>query len=231
VGELVAPPRYLSASQRKRWRQIIAAAPPKLLRAWDETALASFIIAEEVVVETNLARQAEASRSLLEVNTHGTLSISPLLRLQAQYLPILRALGSELGFSPASRAGLKVPEGDDDSDGQAWRWKTIFEGNKRDQVERIRLWQEQQGREAEPEPNRVLRQVEGQGFVWVDEDEEVTNAEATATVQADTRPVADGSAAGVVEDPCGISPAPERDGEGLRQGLEEDEEPVAPGAS
>jgi P27 family predicted phage terminase small subunit len=213
VGELMAPPRYLSASQRRRWRQIIAAAPPKLLRAWDESALASFIIAEEVVVETNLARQAGASRSLLEVNTHGTLSISPLLRLQAQYLPILRALGSELGFSPASRAGLRLPEDDSSSGFDAGRWDDMLEAAQRNQAKMKAAYARQRAQ---------LTLVE----------EESTDADAAPEIQTAVEgEEQDGELAAVEPVPSGVPPEAERDGEGLRRELEGIAGEMAPGES
>jgi P27 family predicted phage terminase small subunit len=271
-GELLEPPDWLSSAQKKRFRQILRDAPPKLLRRWDAGLLASYVVTEAIIAETNIARCSEAGRHLLELNSKGTMNMNPLLKIQSRFIPIMRALGSELGFSPSSRAGLRLPE-EQEHDPESWRWDQILESNRRDNADRVRLWREKQERETEG--NKVLRPVKGGGFQWVDEEtadsepvelhadaagpvadavepepgriipaekpevfrfetkneESSTDAEETTEVQADPRPVEDGGAPGVVEDLCGISPAGELSDAGVRQGLEETEEPLAPGTS
>jgi phage terminase small subunit len=145
-GELLAPPKYLSPAQRKRWRQIIAKAPAKLLRSWDESALAGFIIAEEVVIAANIARQAVANDHLLEVNSKGITSLSPLLKLQARYLPIMKQFGELLGFSPVSRASLKDLGEAEVDDSAARRWTSMLEDARRNQVAMKKAYARQQAR-------------------------------------------------------------------------------------
>jgi hypothetical protein len=123
---------------------------------------------------------------------------------------MLRHFAGELGFSPAGRAGLRdaAEAGLDDADTARWRkYDELFE----------------------PCNARNIQALMATRIIGPADEEELTDADATPEVQADPRPVEDGGAAGVVEDTCGISPAPERDGEGLRQGLAGAEGEVASG--
>src|SRR5262252_6898252 len=89
-GELMAPPGWLSPAQKKRFQEILQDAPVKLLRRWAASLLAAYVVAEDTIAQANEARQTEAGRHLLERNSDRTLTIAPLLKLQARFLPNLR---------------------------------------------------------------------------------------------------------------------------------------------
>jgi P27 family predicted phage terminase small subunit len=110
-GRLIEAPAYLSAAQRTRFLEIVAAAPANVLRRWDGATLAGYCIAESAVIEANLAFQREGQDHLLDKTEKGALTLSALLKVQARFLPIMKSFGELLGFSPTSRASLKIDDG------------------------------------------------------------------------------------------------------------------------
>jgi hypothetical protein len=201
-GELHRPPVWLSKVQARRFRQLLEQAPRRLLRQADGGMLASYVVVEGLVAEANRLHQAGQGQPVEH------------LRVLRSFLPMLRHFAGELGFSPAGRAGLRdaAEAGLDDADTARWRkFDELFEPCNARNIQALMA-------------TRIIGPAD-------EELEEVTDADATATVQADPRPVEDGGAPGVVEDTCGISPTAERDGEGLRQGLAGAEGEVAPGES
>ena len=119
-GVLLDPPEYLTEAQALRYREILADAPANLLRRWDAPTLAGYVIAESAVIEANKLRQAEGT--LFAISSHGDVTLDASLKIQARFLPLMRQFGSELGFSPASRTGLKIEESpSDDPDAERWR--------------------------------------------------------------------------------------------------------------
>jgi P27 family predicted phage terminase small subunit len=145
-GELLEPPGWLSPDQKKRFSQILRDAPPKLLRRWDAGLLASYVVTESIIAETTLACATPQGCHLLELNSKGTMNMNPLLKIQSRFIPILRTLGSELGFSPASRAGLRLPEEDGSGDFDTRRWDGMLEAAKRNQVEMKEAYARQRAR-------------------------------------------------------------------------------------
>jgi P27 family predicted phage terminase small subunit len=107
-GELMSAPDYLSEPQRRRFAEILKQAPAKVLRTVDQAMLASFVIAEHRLAEINRALQQETQ--LLTVSMHGQLVIAALHKFQMRAMTSLERAASHLGFSPASRAALKVAE-------------------------------------------------------------------------------------------------------------------------
>jgi hypothetical protein len=68
-GELLAAPDYLSEPQRRRFAEVLRAAPQGVLRQIDQAMLASYIIAESRMAAINLALQQQ--EQLLDTSEHG----------------------------------------------------------------------------------------------------------------------------------------------------------------
>jgi phage terminase small subunit len=114
-GALLDPPPWLTAAQAKRFREILADAPANLLRRWDAAMLAGYVIAESRVIE------GQGGGPALVRSSHGDGTLSAAAKLQARFLPLMRHFASELGFSPASRASLRVEESASDPDAARWQ--------------------------------------------------------------------------------------------------------------
>jgi P27 family predicted phage terminase small subunit len=103
-GPLLDPPDWFNDDQRTAWEYAIANAPQGVLKNIDRSALAGYIVAEDI--------HRQATLALLQSRL---LIVSPKqkIALQNPYLPIvnrqfvlmLRA-ASELGFTPCSRARI-----------------------------------------------------------------------------------------------------------------------------
>jgi phage terminase small subunit len=121
-GELLDPPPWLTAAQARRFREILADAPANLLRRWDAATLAGYVIAESRVIE------GQGGGSPLVVSSHGDGTLSAAAKLQARFLPLMRQFASELGFSPASRASLRIQEAVPEADAARWKlWDEVTE--------------------------------------------------------------------------------------------------------
>jgi phage terminase small subunit len=153
-GELVAVPAYLSEAQQRRFGEVLRDAPRGVLRRIDQAVLASYIIAESRMAAINLALQQQ--EQLLDTSLHGQVMIAALHKFQLRAQTSLERAAAQLGFSPTSRAGLKIVEeralpGDDHWDELA-RWDEI------DRLQRTaRHWQP--GKETAAEKRRRGRQL------------------------------------------------------------------------
>jgi len=106
IGELKTPPDWLTDEQKAGWQYAIKHAPLGLLKKLDRSALAVWVVAED------LHRQASE-----RVNLTGLITRSPVqgVYVQNPYLPIinkqamimLRA-ADHLGFTPTSRSRIQV---------------------------------------------------------------------------------------------------------------------------
>lgn len=113
-GNLEDPPEWMTPSQQDGWRYAIEHAPKGLLKYLDQSALAVWVIAED------LHKQAS-----INVAKYGMLTKAPNtgLPIQSPYLPIVNKqaaimlkAASELGFTPTARSRIVVAEetvGDD----------------------------------------------------------------------------------------------------------------------
>ncbi len=118
-GDLAAlgPPDWLTPDQQNVWRSVLARAPRSVLRTIDAELLAAYC---EVVdrhhraIEAQRALDRGATMPFLVKGRDGP-QISPLLRIINRSLDQMLRLSSELGFSPASRAGLGEPPDEDDT--------------------------------------------------------------------------------------------------------------------
>lgn len=105
-GNLNSPPEWMSKEQKESWETAICHAPPGLLKKLDGSALAVFIVAED------LHRQACEA-----VQKFGMITKSPVKGdpVQNPYLPIINKqaqimmkAAAELGFTPSSRSRVTL---------------------------------------------------------------------------------------------------------------------------
>jgi phage terminase small subunit len=148
-GLLIEPPAYLSPAQATRFREILVLAPRNLLRKWDSPTLAAFVVAESLLIEATLARQAE--ESLLELDSRGRTMVANAVKLQLRALAAMRPFISELGLSPGARASLTIDDGADTDGPEDNRWRRLLEMSRR-------------GRQPDyPPPTAKARKLNGNG--------------------------------------------------------------------
>lgn len=108
-GDLVAPPDWLTEEQRKGWDYALTHAPKGLLKNLDRAVLVTWVIAED------LHRQAVAklNEGQLLVRTPGGMPVqSPYLQIVNKQAELMIRAAGEMGFSPAARTRIEMPEGD-----------------------------------------------------------------------------------------------------------------------
>lgn len=110
-GDLNEPPEGLTASQIKDWHKCIKYAPAGVLKLIDGDVLRNYVINNDIVGRLNAELRAE--ESLLLFNEKGESKLNPLLTGIRNHSLTVRSLATELGFTPAARARLAAPEGDD----------------------------------------------------------------------------------------------------------------------
>jgi P27 family predicted phage terminase small subunit len=124
-GELadVRPPEWMTASQKRVWRQILKDAPKGILRKADRTTFRNYVIAaERFETAARMQNQLDetATTPLLLKGSAG-LMISPYIRVMDRTTIIMTQLGAELGFTPTARARLGQPQPREPSeDNAAW---------------------------------------------------------------------------------------------------------------
>jgi P27 family predicted phage terminase small subunit len=109
VGDIWAPPAYMDDAQREQWDHVVAHAPPGLLTGTDRDILAAFVNA---VVEYNRAVVQVRSMGQVVKTKDGNAIQNPFLGIMNRQALLIAKFGSEMGFSPASRAslGARAPE-------------------------------------------------------------------------------------------------------------------------
>ena len=112
-GTLAEPPETLSPAAREHWTFAIAHAPP-ILAAIDRDLLATWCEAVATKHEASKLQQEQDRDSphklLVKTSRGADLVPSPYLRARDRAAEVMRAVGSELGFSPAARARLGVAD-------------------------------------------------------------------------------------------------------------------------
>lgn len=116
VGDLVTAPEWMSEDQRAGWNYAIAHAPPGLLRIIDRSALAVWVVAEDLHVQ---ACKFQARAGLLtrvgppppkaepgmpQEPDNRPLQQSPFLPIINKQAFLMLKAAAELGFTPASRS-------------------------------------------------------------------------------------------------------------------------------
>jgi P27 family predicted phage terminase small subunit len=103
VGDLWAPPVWMTDEQRDEWIYAVEHSPPGLLSGTDREALAAFCVH---AVEFVRAARQYATEPLTYKSDTGVIHANPLgVALTRHTAMMIRAI-DQLGFSPASRAAL-----------------------------------------------------------------------------------------------------------------------------
>ena len=97
------PPAWLSARQKRLWRETIAAAPRSVLRRIDSQLVAAYVVHVDVLIE---ATKAQNKSQLTDAEGKP----SPYLRLLRQHSEVMIRLSAEMGFTPVARARLGAPQ-------------------------------------------------------------------------------------------------------------------------
>lgn len=108
-GRLRNPPPGLTASQKAGWDYAISNAPLFLLRRVDRAMLKAFVIAEDIHAK---AGRRVAKEGLVTKAPSGAPIQNPYLAILNKQAEIMRKLAAELGFTPASRSRIEVPNSD-----------------------------------------------------------------------------------------------------------------------
>lgn len=101
------PPEDFSEVQGAAWVAIAKLAPVGLLTSADREVFSGFVVTAALRAQA-LSLFNRSGGNVLVRDTHhdGALVLNPLMREYRRMTEQLRTLGSELGFSPASRARL-----------------------------------------------------------------------------------------------------------------------------
>lgn len=100
AANIDAPPDWFTPGQRAKWLELIAAAPHGLLKQLDRALVIAFVCSADryELAARRLARQRDP---------FGKKAIA-CIAIQNAEARIMKALASELGFSPAARPRIQV---------------------------------------------------------------------------------------------------------------------------
>jgi phage terminase small subunit len=202
-GELRKPPAWLSPAQARRFKELLRQAPRRVLRQIDSGVLASYVVCEDTIAKANIAQQEHGR--LLDRSEKGQPMVGAHLKVLRTYIPILRQLAGELGFTPVARSGIRAAEVENgDPDG---RWAFFDE-----------LQRKTSNTYAEVRAIMAHRVMGNEEVVDADEAAEVPAAAPQAS-ESDGAPEGEFANMGSVS--ASVSSAGECAGAGLRQGLGE----------
>ena len=111
-GNLYDPPDWLTDDQRKGWEYAIESAPLGLLKRVDRSTLVAWVVAED------LHRQAveKLNTGAMLIKTPNGMPVqSPFLSIVNKQAQIMLKAAAEMGFTPASRSRVEMPDGDEEA--------------------------------------------------------------------------------------------------------------------
>ncbi len=125
------PPAWMTESQRAGWRHALKHAPRGLLKPIDRGVLAVWVEAEDrhrtaAVQQARL--DANSEHPLLMKTSEGLTYVSPYLNILTKAALLMIKAASELGFSPASRPRISVP--DQPSEDSPWSVLKVIDGGR-----------------------------------------------------------------------------------------------------
>jgi len=107
VGDLHSAPEWLTDSQKEGWAYAIASAPAGLLKRIDRTLLTIWVVAEDLHRE---ASEAITKGGAIITTRNGEVAQNPYMAVMNRQVPVMLKAASELGFTPASRSRISLPE-------------------------------------------------------------------------------------------------------------------------
>jgi P27 family predicted phage terminase small subunit len=123
-GELSGkrPPAWMNAAQRKLWRDLLADTARGVLRRIDAALLGNYcelLDRYQQLVEAQRQLDRAQPMPFLVKGPAGAV-LSPYLRATNHCVLLLTRLATEMGFTPAARAGLPVPATAESADDDGW---------------------------------------------------------------------------------------------------------------
>lgn len=109
VGDLYAPPDWMSDDQKAGWRYAIEHAPRGLLRRLDSALLAVWVVAENM--HRKASEQIQKYGMIVKSGKQGIPVQSPYLPIVNRQAEIMMRAASELGFTPTSRSRITLGAG------------------------------------------------------------------------------------------------------------------------
>lgn len=126
-----APPDWMTESQKAGWRHALKHAPRGLLKPIDRGVLAVWVEAEDrhrtaAIQQARL--DANNEQPLLMKTAEGLTYVSPYLNILTKAALLMIKAASELGFSPASRPRISVP--DEPAKDSPWSVLQVIDGGR-----------------------------------------------------------------------------------------------------
>jgi P27 family predicted phage terminase small subunit len=120
-GLLTTAPAWLTPSQQLHWQHAIDSAPIGLLTKLDMQMLAVWVVAADLY-QRAVEQQAALDRrnkttSLLSRTPNGSVQQSPYLPIINKQAMIMIKAAAEMGFSPAARTRIEMPDPEDSARG------------------------------------------------------------------------------------------------------------------
>lgn len=107
VGNLDAPPAWLSDEQKASWRYALAHAPQGLLKMIDSSLLVVWVVAESYHREAVETIKRDGMLANATTNA-GQEYQSPYMNIVNKQALIMMKAAAELGFTPSSRSQISV---------------------------------------------------------------------------------------------------------------------------
>lgn len=111
-GNLYDPPEWLTDDQRKGWEYAIECAPWGLLKRVDRSTLTAWVVAEDL--HRQAAEKLNGGAMLIKT-PNGMPVQSPYLAIVNKQAMIMLKAAAEMGFTPASRSRVEMPDGDQET--------------------------------------------------------------------------------------------------------------------
>jgi P27 family predicted phage terminase small subunit len=103
------PPDFLDDQQRSLWLELVEESPAGLLTAVDRGIVGRYVVVlDAFAAAVKLWNQSGKHRMMR--TPEGRLTESPLLKALRRDLDPLRAMEAELGYTPAARTRIDIPD-------------------------------------------------------------------------------------------------------------------------
>ena len=107
--EIGDPPAFLDDPQRVLWDEIVKKSPAGLLTAVDRGLVARYVVTLDAYAE-GVKEWNRTGKVRIVTTPEGRESESPLLKALRRDLDPLRAMEAELGYTPAARSRIDIPD-------------------------------------------------------------------------------------------------------------------------
>ena len=103
IGDLWSPPDYFDEELRDEWNRVVESAPSGILTGTDRDIVSAYVVA--VVEFARAVTQVRKGGQVVKAK-NGAAIVNPFLGIMNKQAALIARFGSQLGFSPASRAQL-----------------------------------------------------------------------------------------------------------------------------